>query len=311
MTKRTANRVDIHQDVTDRIIAALEAGRTNWELPWQVTGRDAARPTNVASGRPYRGINVVALWAAAMKHGYEHGIWGTYKQWADRGAQVRKGEKATRIVFFKDVTIREQDPETGEAVRKTVPMAKASAVFNIAQVDGWDVVPTETRESRVEPVEAAERFVAGTGAVIEHGGERAFYRASTDTIHMPAPSKFVGTATSGATEAYYGTLLHELTHWTGHETRCNRDLGKRFGEQAYAMEELVAELGSAFLSADLGISPQPREDHAGYIAEWLQVLRNDKRAIFTAASKAAQAADYLAAIPPWANAEEDVGEAAA
>ena len=144
----------------------------------------------------------------------------------------------------------------------------------------------------------AEAFISATGADIRHGGQCAFYRPATDHIQMPERELFTGTQTSSATEAYYGTLLHELTHWTGAKTRCARNLTGRFGSQAYAMEELVAELGSAFLSAELGITPVPRPDHAGYIASWLKVLKEDKRAIFTAASKAAQAADFLQQFQP-------------
>jgi antirestriction protein ArdC len=147
----------------------------------------------------------------------------------------------------------------------------------------------------ITPIEQAEAFVSATGASISHGGARAFYRPATDSIQLPPREAFIGSLTSTPAEAYYSTLLHELTHWTGAETRCNRQLGKRFGDQAYAIEELVAELGAAFLCADLGITDEPRADHAQYLASWLSVLKADKKAIFTAASKASETAAFLAA----------------
>jgi antirestriction protein ArdC len=148
----------------------------------------------------------------------------------------------------------------------------------------------------ITPIEQAEAFVAATGATIHHGGSRAFYRPSTDSIQLPPREAFIGSPTSTPAEAYYSTLLHELVHFTSHETRCNRQLGKRFGDDAYAMEELIAELGAAFLCADLRITDEPRVDHAQYLASWLSVLKADKKAIFTAASKASEAAAFLAAL---------------
>jgi antirestriction protein ArdC len=150
----------------------------------------------------------------------------------------------------------------------------------------------------ITPIEQAEAFVAATGAAIHHGGDRAYYRPSTDSIHLPPRDAFIDTPTSTPAESYYSTLCHELTHWTSAEPRCNRQLGKRFGDQAYAMEELVAELGAAFLCADLRITAEPRVDHAQYLASWLAVLKADKKAIFTAASKASEAAAFLAALQP-------------
>jgi antirestriction protein ArdC len=168
--------------------------------------------------------------------------------------------------------------------------ARATPVFNADQVDGLETVPVA---GPVEGIRDIDSFVAGTGATIVHGGRMACYVPKLDEIHMPPPELFVGSATSSATEAYYSTLLHELTHWTAAAHRCDRDLSGRFGTDAYAMEELVAELGSAFLSAELGISVEPRADHAQYLAHWLEVLKADKRAIFTAASKAGQAVAFL------------------
>jgi antirestriction protein ArdC len=191
-------------------------------------------------------------------------------------------------------------------------------VFNADQIEGWRA-PEERRLGLVGAIETAEQFVANTKAEIRHGGDRAFYRQKDDFIQVPDMDLFTGTPTSSPTESYYAVLLHELTHWTGHKRRLDRDLTGRFGDESYAMEELVAELGAAFLCADLGISNGPRDDHAAYVANWLKVLKNDKKAIFTAASKAGQAADYLSRLetkkateaggPPTTDEREPVREA--
>jgi antirestriction protein ArdC len=174
--------------------------------------------------------------------------------------------------------------------------ARATPVFAAEQVEGFTAPVIETPATVIPPIEAAEAFVANSGASVNHGGSRAFYRPSTDSIQLPPREAFIGSPTSTAGESYYATLLHELTHWTSHETRCNRQLGKRFGDGAYAMEELVAELGAAFLCADLRITDAPRADHAQYLDHWLTVMKADKKAIFTAASKASEAAAFLASL---------------
>ena len=288
-------RFDIHQHITDKIVSAIERGAGDFRLPWHRAAGSIMRPVNVASKKAYRGINVVALWAYAEESGYSSGVWGTYRQWAEAGAQVRKGEKAAYVVFYKELEFA-AETETGDADTVTRLFARATPVFAAEQVDGYQPPAIDAPPATViTPIEQAEAFVAATGASIQHGGSRACYRPSTDSIQMPPRDVFIGTATSTAAEAYYSTQLHELTHWTSAETRCNRQLGKRFGDQAYAIEELVAELGAAFLCADLGISDEPRADHAQYLASWLSVLKADKKAIFTAASKASEAAAFLAA----------------
>ena len=287
-------RFDIHQHITDKIVSAIERGAGDFRLPWHRSAGSIMRPVNVASKKQYRGINVVALWAYAEESGYSSGVWGTYRQWSEAGAQVRKGEKAAFVVFYKELEFA-AETETGDAETTTTRLfARATPVFAAEQVDGFSppALPA-TPANPVEPIEAAEAFVAATGANIVHGGSRACYVPRTDNIHMPPRDVFIGTATSTAAEAYYSTKLHELTHWTGIESRCNRQFGKRFGDDAYAVEELVAELGAAFLCADLGITPEPREDHAAYLASWLRVLRADTRAIFTAAAHAQRAVEYL------------------
>ncbi|AMA60135.1 hypothetical protein BCCGELA001_30490 [Bradyrhizobium sp. CCGE-LA001] len=192
------------------------------------------------------------------------------------------------MVFYKQVEVASDDE--AETDGKTRAYARATPVFNADQVDG---LPQDVPAAPVEQLGDVESFIARTRANIIHGGNRACFVPKLDEIHMPPRELFTGSATSTATEAYYSTLLHELTHWTGPAHRCNRDLSGRFGTEAYAMEELVAELGAAFLCAELGIAVEPRADHAQYLAHWLKVLKADKRAIFTAASKAGEAAAFL------------------
>jgi antirestriction protein ArdC len=285
-------RFDIHQHITDQIIAAIESGAGEFRLPWHRSAGNIMRPTNIASKNAYRGVNVLTLWASADEKGYSSGTWGTYKQWAEAGAQVRKGEKAAYVVFYKEVTV--DDEESDEAVTRL--FARATPVFAAEQVDGFTAPIIETPAIIIPPIEQAEAFVAKTNAPITHGGSRAFYRPSTDSIQLPPREAFIGSPSSTAGESYYSTLLHELTHWTSAETRCNRQLGKRFGDDAYAMEELVAELGAAFLCADLRITAAPRPDHAQYLDHWLTVMKADKKAIFTAASKASEAVTFLASL---------------
>ncbi len=285
------NRTDVYQQVTDTIIAAIENGAGQWQMPWHRAGSGLNRPVNIDTGNHYRGVNIVALWAASEVRGFSSGTWGTYRQWQNMACQVRKGEKSSLVVFYKEFEI-EGENDDGEVVNGKRLFARASRVFNTDQVDGYEVDLPEPKDP-VEIDENAESFVRSTGADIRHGGTRAFYRPGDDFIQLPDRERFVGSDSSSATEAYYGTLLHELTHWTGPLKRCDRQFGKRFGDGAYAAEELVAELGSAFLCAALGITATPRDDHAAYIDHWLRIMKGDKKAIFTAACKASQAVDYL------------------
>jgi antirestriction protein ArdC len=287
-------RFDIHQHITDRIIAAIERGAGEFRLPWHRSAGNIMRPVNIASKKAYRGVNVLALWATAEEKAYTSGVWGTYRQWSEAGAQIRKGEKSAYVVFYKEITVAADGGNSEETGTRL--FARATPVFAAEQVDGWTPPTIDAPAIVITPIEQAEAFVTATGAAITHGGSRAFYRPSTDSIQLPPRDAFIGTATSSPAETYYSTLLHELTHWAGHETRCNRQLGKRFGDDAYAMEELVAELGAAFLCADLQITDEPRVDHAQYLGHWLTVLKADKKAIFTAASKASEAATFLAAL---------------
>jgi antirestriction protein ArdC len=264
-------------------------------MPWH-QGAAIARPTNIETGRRYSGINVVALWAASQNLGFSSGTWGTFRQWKNAGANVRKGAKASYIVFSKPIMVDDGDTDSVEGQDSAAPrqrfIAKATAVFNAEQVDGWIKPAVETTTS-VAVVERAETVVQATGARIESGGSRACYVQSLDLVRMPPRQAFTGTPTSSPTEAYYSTLFHELTHWTAAAHRCDRDMSGRFGSEAYAIEELVAELGAAFLCADIGISSTPRADHAAYVASWLKCLKADSRAIFSAAAQASKAAAFI------------------
>lgn len=279
--------------MTNQIVAAIEAGASKFEMPWHRSGADIMEPRNVATNRPYHGINVPTLWATAAVKDYHSGWWGSYKQWQEVGGQVRKGEKASTVVFWKIMEKEAEDPQTGEPVKETYPIARPWSVFNAAQQEGWREPEPPPPEDPARIIEHVREFVANTLADIRHGGDRACYRQAGDYIQMPEMSRFRGTRTSSPTEAYYSTELHELTHWSGHPKRLNRDLSGRFGSETYAFEELIAEIGAAFLCTELKISTVPREDHAAYVKSWLKVLRNDKKAIFTAASLATKAAEFL------------------
>jgi antirestriction protein ArdC len=259
-------------------------------MPWHTSGRFAFSPINLASKKPYRGINTVCLWAAAQAKGYERGEWATYQQWQDRGAQVRKGEKATLVVFWQFAHDKSelQDDSAESAGRSRLLFTRGYSVFNAAQVSEY--TPTVGTESTLnERIEHAERFFAGIGATLRHGGNQAFYSPASDHVQMPPFQAFREAI------GYYSVLAHEHTHWTAAAGRCDRQLGKRFGDNTYAAEELIAELGAAFTCAHLGLSTEPREDHAQYLRSWLKVLKADSRAIFTAASKAQQATNWLVA----------------
>jgi antirestriction protein ArdC len=273
---------ELYQRVTQTIIGELEQGAAPWIKPWKGGAAAAAgMPVNAATGHRYRGINVPILWGEAAAMGYPAHAWMTFKQAIDKGAAVRKGERGTHVVFTKRVTVGEEDDE------KTVAMLRAYVVFNVAQIDGLrgdgaSLSPPAEPDGRHD---AAQRFIDATGADIRYGGGEAMFVPLRDFIALPHRSSFTNE------EAHDATALHELGRWSGHKSRLNRDLAGRFGTRSYAAEELIAELTSAFLCAHLGITGELR--HAGYIGDWLSLLREDDRAIFTAASKASQADEYL------------------
>jgi antirestriction protein ArdC len=286
------SRLNVYDAVTQKIVAAIEEGAGTYKTPWHSTGTAITLPTNAATHAEYRGVNIIALWAEAVARGYSTGIWASYKQWQSLGAQVRKGERGALIVFYKRAELIPTEPEDEQSSPELRFYARASWVFNAAQVDRYVPPELETR-SEVENIHEVEAFVEALGATVVHG-RTACYRRKTDVIEMPRRDWFTGSSTSSPTETYYATLLHELTHWSGAEHRLNRTFGKRYGDEAYAMEELVAEIGAAFMCAMFGIASEPRPDHAAYVASWLKVLNRDNRAVFAAASKAQEAFEHLA-----------------
>ncbi len=265
---------DLYTNVTNRIIEELESGAYPWVKPWKAG--EAVMPQNAVTGRPYNGINVLILWMTAQAALYPENRWLTFHQALDKGGHVRKGERGTQVVLVKKISVGEEEADD----RKQVSMLKTFTVFNVAQVEGLTTSPAIAE--RITPV---SEFVAATKAEIRHGHPQAFYSPGHDAICLPNPETFEEPC------HYDATLLHELTHWTGHKSRLDRQLGGRFGSEAYAAEELVAELGAAFLCPHLGVKGMLR--HAGYIEDWLRLLKGDNRAIFTASAKAAQAVDYL------------------
>lgn len=285
-------RTDVYQKITDQIVAELEKGVRPWLKPWNAehaAGR-ITRPLR-GNGIPYQGINVLMLWSAAMEKGYAAPIWMTFKQAQEFKAHVRKGEEGSLVVYADKIIRTETDEHTGEEAERAIPFMKGYTVFNVEQIDGLPArfyAKAEPRGETVQRIAHAEQFFAATGANVRQGGNMAYYSVGNDHVQMPPIEAFRDA------ESYYATLAHETTHWTRHPSRLHRDFGrKRFGDEGYAMEELVAELGSAFLSADLDLTPEVRDDHAAYIASWIKVLKDDKRAIFSAASHAQRAADFL------------------
>ena len=284
-------RQDIYRTVTEKIMEAIRDGAPAFKMPWHTADASTAMPVNAATEATYRGINVLSLWVEAMEKNYSSGFWASYMQWQDLGAQVRKGERGASIIFYKPLDVADQQEGAEKQLRPFV--AKVSKVFNAAQVEGW-TPPLPLQAPAFEKVSQVEALVAATGARVRTGFAVAKYRRDLDDIEMPSPGWFIGTATSSPLQSYYAILLHELTHWSGASHRMDREFGKRFGDNAYAMEELVAELGAAFLCSMLGIANEPRPDHAAYVASWLEVLDKDSHAIFTAANRAQLAVEYLA-----------------
>jgi antirestriction protein ArdC len=311
---------DIYQRITDRIVSDLEQGVRPWLRPWNAehaAGR-ITRPLR-GNGIPYQGINVIMLWSEAVARGFAAPIWMTFRQAKELGAHVRKGETGSLVVYANSITRTETDEESGEEREASIPFLKGYTVFNVEQIDGLPEhfhAPAAPRLESVQRIARADGFFAATGAQVRHGGNSACYNVATDQVRMPPFETFRDA------ESYYSTLAHEITHWTRHPSRLDRSFGReRWGDEGYAREELVAELGAAFLCADLDLTPEPRDDHASYIASWLEVLKNDKRAIFQAAAHAQRAADFLHSVgsseriegvnPPAEFLQVGAGEAAA
>ncbi len=283
-------RANLYDEVTSRIISQLEVGRVPWVQPWGGSGASGpGLPRNALTARPYSGVNVLILWGAVIEHGWPSQSWLTFRQAQEAGGCVAKGAHGVTVVYADRFT---PEAEKERAARdggdaKAVPFLKRFTVFNVAQCEGLrpglasDPAPLPERE--IVPV--AEEVIAASGVDFRIGGDRAFYVPSHDFVQVPPQPAFFEQVN------YYRTCLHELTHATGHAKRLGRDLRNAFGSKDYAREELVAEMGSAFLCAALGIEPTVR--HADYIGSWLEVLREDTRAIFRAASAATKAAEWL------------------
>jgi antirestriction protein ArdC len=272
----------LYESVTNSIIADLEKGVASWVKPWKNGNSGGILPMNAATKRSYNGINIPILWHAQLSRGYPTASWMTYKQALELGAQVRGAERSTHVVFTKQLNVK--DTETDAETK--IGMLKAYSVFNVAQIDG---VPASTigqvEGTPDQKQDRAATFIAATKADIRIGGDRACYIPVLDFITLPPETAFK------SREHFLATSLHECGHWTGAKSRLDRDLKSRFNEKAYAAEELIAELNAAFLCAHLGIRGELR--HAEYISNWLALLKEDDRAIFTAASKASQAANFL------------------
>lgn len=308
MSNTTPSRSDVYTRVTDRIIADLEAGVRPWLKPWTAgnTEGSIAVPRR-HNGTPYRGINILLLWGAAMAKGYGSPLWMTYRQAAAQKAHVRKGEQGSLVVFAERVA-KTETSDQGEEVEREIAFMKGYTVFNVEQIEGLPAHYYPKAEPRGDPlklIESAEAFFAATGATFRHGGDSAYYAPGPDYIQLPPPAAFKDA------EAYAAVKAHETVHWSGHTSRLARVLGKRFGDHAYAAEELIAELGAAYLCADLGITPEPRADHAAYLSHWLTILNGDKRAIFTAAAQAQRAVDFLHSLQPKTTAPHEPAQLAA
>jgi antirestriction protein ArdC len=282
---------DVYQRITDRIVEALEQGVQPWHKPW--SGGNMSGKVSLplrSTGEPYRGVNVIMLWMTASASGFTCPYWFTFKQAQEFGANVRKGEHGTLVVYANRITKTETDAK-GEEVEKEIPFMKGYTVFNGDQIDNlperFRVKAEAPKTTTAQRIEAAETFFAATGARVQHGGNRAYFAPALDLIQLPPFETFRDA------ESYTATKAHEFVHWTGHDKRLARELTGKFGSEKYAQEELCAELGSAFLCADLAITPEVRPDHASYIAGWLKALKDDKRLIFKAAAQAQRAADHL------------------
>jgi len=262
-------KTDIYERITNRIVADLEQGVRPWHKPWNAA-HAAGRITRPLrhNGVPYQGINVVMLWSAAMAGGYAAPIWMTFRQAKELGGHVRKGETGSLVVYADRIRRTEIDADTGDEQEREIPFMKGYTTFNVEQIEGLPAhfyAPAEERLDPVQRIDRAEAFFAATGADIRYGGNQAYYSVTHDYIQMPPFECFRDA------ESFYATLGHEMTHHTRHPARLNRDFGrKRWGDEGYSLEEIVAELGAAFLCADLDLTPEPRQDHAAYIGSWLE-----------------------------------------
>lgn len=298
MATATTSRTDVYTRVTSHIVEELERGVRPWLKPWNAENA-AGRITRPLrhNGLPYNGVNVLMLWASAEMQGYSCPFWLTFQQAKEFGGHVKKGQHGSPVVYASTFKKKDQN-ENGDEVEADIPFLKEYTVFNAEQCEGLPqhfFTLAQQPAEKIERIERADTFFANTKADIRTGGNQAYYASTLDYVQMPPLEAFRDA------ESHAATLAHELTHWTKHQSRLNREFGrKRWGDEGYAIEELVAELGAAFLCADLNITPDIRDDHAAYIGHWLKILKDDKRAIFSAASHASKAAEYLHSLQPQA-----------
>ena len=279
----TKNANDIHRLIADQVIAAMETSGTGWVKSW--TTPTGQLPTSMSTGKQYRGINLLILGMGRAAAGYGSHHWATYRQWASMGAQVQLDQKSTTVVLYKPLKV--SDKVTGEAV--TIPLLRTFAVFNADQVDGYEApIIDEVDHTKLEqPHTLADDLADRAGCDVRFSDpDRAFYSPAHDFVNMPRATQF------DTVEDYAATLLHELTHWTGHGSRLDRDFSRN-GSKDYAREELVAELGAAMMCGSIGITPSPRPDHAKYLSGWMQRLKDEPKTIFSAAAGAGRAAEWI------------------
>jgi antirestriction protein ArdC len=288
-------RGDIYSEITGKIISQIEAGMLPWVQPWQ---GGLSLPRNASTQKAYSGVNILLLWDALFSGNYATNKWVTFKQALAMGGAVRKGERGTTVVFTDTFVPKKEQEKANAEDQRRIGFLKRFTVFNVAQCDNlpYELTVSLPPASHPLPVESAEALIQASGAVFQRGGDHAFYHPASDSIRVPNQEQYFEPIN------FYRTALHELTHWTGAKHRLNRDFSGRFGDEAYAREELVAELGSAFLCTSLGIVPTVR--HADYIGNWLTILKNDSRAIVSAASHASKASDFLLAFTNQNSAEQ-------
>ena len=281
------------EQITQQVIEAIENDPGNWTKPW--ADSNIGLPVNASTKKRYSGGNMFWLTLVGQARGYSTNVWATYKQWASVGGQVRRGESSTVGLFYKQIVITEED-DSGEKKTKRIPILRSFLLFNADQVEGGADIVRKRFEvedpEEVEPIDAAEEFFSTVGADLRFGGDRAFYRHANefgdgDFIQLPERDYF------RSAEDFYATMGHEHVHWTGAEHRLSRTKGKHFGDEVYAREELVAELGSAILNAYLGISGPTTCGHAPYIASWLKVLKEQPKALWSVLGDASKAVDFL------------------
>jgi len=287
MAKQVKAKRDIHQEITNNLIEIMDKGTLPWRKDWNGRGTvDLGMPNNPFTGSNYNGINILLLWGTASNRGYSSNSWGTFNQIQKAGGMVRKGEKGTTVVLFKPLIKKGKPGDSGEAgENEIIPLMRHFTVFNLVQCDSV-TIPKQKVIPEVDRIENAEKYIAGTDSNIIFGGDRACYMPGRDSIQMPQAGTFK------SIQGYYATMLHEHIHWTGSKDRLDRLTKCGFGSHDYAFEELVAELGAAFSCAALGIESDI-ENHASYLANWLEKLREDKRYIFRAAAKASKAVKFL------------------